>query len=150
MEDGLENISKPRLRYLQLVWPLLLRQSEDCLYLNIFVPETKKNGFRDRGKPDFILTLVVRKINRNRNVDKWKLSLRTAPTCLDLSYNFRKYFKQVQLFGKKQPTCDCVGSKLLKMYQFQIQIASWVIPIIGKLTRGTAAGLELLKGYTST
>ena len=53
MEDGLENISKPRLRYLQLVWPLLLRQSEDCLYLNIFVPETKKNDFRDRGEPDF-------------------------------------------------------------------------------------------------
>ena len=53
MEDGLDNMSKPRLRYLQLVWPLLLRQSEDCLYLNLFVPETKKIDFRDRGEPEF-------------------------------------------------------------------------------------------------
>ena len=30
---------KPRLRFLQLVRTQLLRQSEDCLYLNVFVPK---------------------------------------------------------------------------------------------------------------
>ena len=34
------SMPKPRLRFLQLVRTQLLRQSEDCLYLNVFVPKT--------------------------------------------------------------------------------------------------------------
>ena len=33
------SMPKPRLRFLQLVRTQLLRQSEDCLYLNVFVPK---------------------------------------------------------------------------------------------------------------
>jgi carboxylesterase type B len=38
--EALLRMPRPRLRFLQLVRSQLLRQSEDCLYLNIFVPET--------------------------------------------------------------------------------------------------------------
>ncbi len=33
------SMPKPRLRFLQLLRTQLLRQSEDCLYLNVFVPK---------------------------------------------------------------------------------------------------------------
>ena len=36
--EALLRMPKQRLRFLQLVRPQLLRQSEDCLYLNLFVP----------------------------------------------------------------------------------------------------------------
>ena len=36
---GSLSMPKPRLRFLQLARTQLLRQSEDCLYLNVFVPK---------------------------------------------------------------------------------------------------------------
>ena len=55
-EKGLANallrMPKQRLRQLQLFRSQLLRQSEDCLYLNIFVPlqNEKFTSAKKRGK----------------------------------------------------------------------------------------------------
>ena len=55
-DKGLANavlrMPKQRLRQLQLLRSQLLRQSEDCLYLNIFVPlkNEKSSSARKRGK----------------------------------------------------------------------------------------------------
>jgi hypothetical protein len=38
-----------RLRSLQYMRPRLLRQSEDCLYLNLFVPSRVRRGRRGGG-----------------------------------------------------------------------------------------------------
>ena len=50
--DALNRMPKQRLRQLQLLRSQLLRQSEDCLYLNIFVPlrGEKPINSRKRGK----------------------------------------------------------------------------------------------------
>ena len=50
--DALNRMPKQRLRQLQLFRSQLLRQSEDCLYLNIFVPlrGEKPINSRKRGK----------------------------------------------------------------------------------------------------
>ena len=50
--DALLRMPKQRLRQLQLLRSQLLRQSEDCLYLNIFVPlkVEKSANARKRGK----------------------------------------------------------------------------------------------------
>ena len=36
--EALQRMSKRRFEYLRKVWPALQDQSEDCLYLNIYVP----------------------------------------------------------------------------------------------------------------
>ena len=52
LADALNRMPKQRLRQLQLLRSQLLRQSEDCLYLNIFVPlrGEKPINPRKRGK----------------------------------------------------------------------------------------------------
>ena len=41
---------RPRLRFLQWIRTQLLRQSEDCLYLNLFVPSAALQPKRKKGK----------------------------------------------------------------------------------------------------
>ena len=48
-EEALSRMPKPRLRFLQMIRAQLLRQSEDCLYLNIFVPQSAIDR-RDQGR----------------------------------------------------------------------------------------------------
>ena len=43
-QETLSTMPKPRLRFLQMIRAQLLRQSEDCLYLNIFVPKSAMDG----------------------------------------------------------------------------------------------------------
>lgn len=42
--EALTQMPKQRLRFLQMIRPQLLRQSEDCLYLNIFIPADAKSS----------------------------------------------------------------------------------------------------------
>ena len=44
LSEALSRMPKQRLRQLQLLRSQLLRQSEDCLYLNIFAPLQAHNG----------------------------------------------------------------------------------------------------------
>ena len=52
LADALLRMPKQRLRQLQLLRSQLLRQSEDCLYLNIFAPLKSERSVntRKRGK----------------------------------------------------------------------------------------------------
>ena len=49
--EALQRMSKRRFDYLNKVIPQLQSQSEDCLFLNIYVPSKKRN-------PDFILLFI--------------------------------------------------------------------------------------------
>ena len=72
--DALNRMPKQRLRQLQLLRSQLLRQSEDCLYLNIFVPlrGEKPINSRKRGKFNetikFISLLNVTQIFRRKRI----------------------------------------------------------------------------------
>ena len=46
-KEALSRMPKPRLRFLQMIRAQLLRQSEDCLYLNVFVPSEPKESLKD-------------------------------------------------------------------------------------------------------
>ena len=59
-KEALSRMPKPRLRFLQMIRAQLLRQSEDCLYLNIYVPQsvldrraTSEQVLKKQGRPIF-------------------------------------------------------------------------------------------------
>ena len=63
LADALLSMPKQRLRQLQLLRSRLLRQSEDCLYLNIFVPLKSERSVnsRKRGKysDNYLLIMLM-------------------------------------------------------------------------------------------
>ena len=64
-KEALSRMPKPRLRFLQMIRAQLLRQSEDCLYLNIYVPQSvidrraSEQVLKKQGRPIFSLLLIL-------------------------------------------------------------------------------------------
>ena len=68
-KEALSRMPKPRLRFLQMIRAQLLRQSEDCLYLNIYVPQSvidrraSEQVLKKQGRPIFSLLLKYTSIS---------------------------------------------------------------------------------------